>query len=124
MSRTKGKAWENECAAFWRSLGFKDARRQLEFHVKDATGTDLQSRTTTPFSIQCKHINGPINPLRVLAEIKDGGFPVAMIKRTGHGWYVALTPETFEYLVESHEMLMSSQQEIPPEETALPVPEC
>ncbi len=52
-SRTKGHSFEREVAAAFR-LVFPEARRQLEYHVKDALGVDLQE--TGPYRIQCKRL--------------------------------------------------------------------
>ncbi len=50
-SRTKGHSFEREMANLFR-LVFPDARRQLEYHVKDANGVDLQG--TGRYRVQCK----------------------------------------------------------------------
>lgn len=50
-SRTKGHSFERWCANEFR-LVFPEARRQPEYHVKDANGVDLQG--TGRYKIQCK----------------------------------------------------------------------
>ncbi len=51
LSRTKGHSFERHTAIQFR-LVFPEARRQLEYHVKDANGVDLQG--TGKYKIQCK----------------------------------------------------------------------
>lgn len=107
-ARRKGHQFERDCAAFFVRCGFPDARRQLEYHENDANGKDLQG--IDPFAVQCKCLEGSISPFAVLAEIKGKGFKVAMVKRSNKGWYAALDPEAFAYLLEAHQRLMSLMQ--------------
>lgn len=66
-SRTKGHSFEREMANEFRDLGFKEARRQLEYHVMDANGVDLQK--VEPFAVQLKKYKGYV-PINVIEEIK------------------------------------------------------
>ncbi len=47
--------------------GWKSARRQMEFHHKDAKGIDLQH--TEPFKVQCKKTAKYV-PISTIAEIQ------------------------------------------------------
>lgn len=52
-SRRKGHQFEREMAIALRKI-FPGARRQLEYHSRDARGVDLQE--TGPYRIQCKKL--------------------------------------------------------------------
>lgn len=67
MQRTKGHSFERTVAEWFREAGFPDARRQLEYHVKDALGVDLQG--TEPFLVQCKR-GKTYAPINAILEIK------------------------------------------------------
>lgn len=98
-SRSKGHTFEREVAGLFRSWGFHDAKRHLEYQSQEATGIDVEG--VGPFSVQTKHIDGPINPLMVLDEVQ-GPCRIAVIKRTNRGWYVALSPEAAELLFKTY----------------------
>ena len=66
MQRDKGHSFERNCAMDFQELGWLDARRQLEYHVKDALGVDLQD--TEPFAVQCKRGRG-YAPITAIEEI-------------------------------------------------------
>lgn len=51
LSRTKGHGFEREVASRLRVV-FPEARRQLEYHARDARGIDIQA--TGRFRFQCK----------------------------------------------------------------------
>jgi hypothetical protein len=95
-SRRKGHSWEREIAEFLNSCGFSGVKRHLEFQGQEALGYDLDN--TEPFVIQAKNHKRPFSPLAAFDEIKHPGYRMAFIKQTNRGWYVALAPETAEYI--------------------------
>ena len=73
-----------------RKYGFKEARRQLEYHEKDANGVDLQG--TGQFAVQCKALNTTPNIPQVFTEIKQHTIehiPMVVFKVDGKGIYAA-----------------------------------
>jgi hypothetical protein len=66
LSRTKGHSFERLVAQWFQDAGWPDARRQLEYHVKDALGVDLQE--TSPFLVQCKR-GRTYAPITAIEEI-------------------------------------------------------
>ncbi len=66
LSRTKGHSFERDIAIDFQELGWTDARRQLEYHIKDALGVDLQG--TEPFAVQCKR-GRQYAPITAIEEI-------------------------------------------------------
>lgn len=67
LSRTKGHSFERSVAHQFTEIGFPEARRQLEYHVKDALGVDLQC--TEPFAVQCKR-GRQYAPITAIEEIQ------------------------------------------------------
>lgn len=65
-SRTKGHSFEREIAAQLRVV-YPEARRQLEYHSRDARGIDIQE--TGPFRFQCKKLK-KYSPLSALNEVQ------------------------------------------------------
>jgi len=109
MSRRKGHAWEREVAQMFREWGFPDAKRHLEFQL-DEGGKGLDLSHTGPLKVQAKNYAGSINPLKVLEEI-EGEYKMAFIKRTGKGWFVALSPACAEYLIKLCHQKTSSESQ-------------
>lgn len=72
LSRTKGHSFERQVALWFQEAGFPDCRRQLEYHVKDAFGVDLQG--TGPFMVQCKR-GRTYAPITAIEEVnvEDAG---------------------------------------------------
>lgn len=90
-ARDKGHSFERKVSEFFRDCGFPDAKRHLEVQAQEAMGYDIDG--TGRYRVQCKSLAGSINPLTALSEIRAPGLKVAAIKRTGKGWFVALSPE-------------------------------
>lgn len=51
-SRKKGHDWERFCAARFRTMGFPNAKRQLEYQEDECRGIDLAG--TGNYLVQCK----------------------------------------------------------------------
>lgn len=66
-SRTKGHDAERLYARRFREVGYLEARRQLEYHVKDCNGVDLQN--TGDFAVQIKRYKNHVS-LNKINEIK------------------------------------------------------
>jgi len=84
-----------------RTIGFKDARRHLEYHGDDAKGVDIDN--TGPYKIQCKALKKTPNIPKVFDEIKDIGeydVPVVAFKVDRKGEYVCLKLQDFLELVD------------------------
>jgi len=65
-SRTKGHQFERDIAIEFQELGWRDARRHLEYQDGEANGIDLAN--TDPFAIQCKRGKG-YAPITAIEEI-------------------------------------------------------
>lgn len=82
-SRMKGKSYENHVAALFRSIGFSESKRHLEFQMQEGNhGRDLDG--TQPFSVQCK-CYGKTPSITVMNEIvptEEYPFRVAFLKKT------------------------------------------
>ncbi len=88
-SRTKGHSFERWCANQFR-LVFPEARRQLEYHVKDANGVDLQG--TAQYRIQCKRLE-KYAPITAINEIKrDNDYVPVLITRGDSSEAMAVLP--------------------------------
>lgn len=98
-SRTKGHSFERWCAAALRVV-FPNARRQLEYHVKDAQGVDLQE--TGRYLIQCKRFKG-YAPITAIFEIKPdrvfGQVPVLVTKADNGPVFAVIPFEEFIKLI-------------------------
>lgn len=81
LSRTKGHQFERDIAIEMRELGWKDARRHLEYQDQEANGIDLVH--TDPFLIQCKRLHNYV-PVNTIFEInpddKEKGMRVLVTK--------------------------------------------
>lgn len=73
--RVKGYTFERKIAQLFKSIGFKDAKRHLEFQYQEAMGYDLDG--THPYYIQCKKHKAYV-PINTIEEVKTpvGGIPV------------------------------------------------
>lgn len=79
-SRTKGHSFEREIAARLRVV-FPEARRQLEYHARDARGIDIQE--TGRYRIQCKR-GKKYAPITAIEEIEhDPLFDVPVLVTKG-----------------------------------------
>lgn len=82
-SRRKGHQFERDVAIWLRGV-FPNARRQLEYHSRDARGVDLQE--TGPYRIQCKKFRqyAPIMCIREIDCDRDlGEIPVLVTAGDG-----------------------------------------
>lgn len=78
LSRTKGHSFERKIAGEFRDeLGFKEARRQLEYHTRDARGIDIQN--TYPFAVQCKRKRGYSSVNTIKDVMYDDNLPVPLL---------------------------------------------
>lgn len=93
-SRTKGHQFERDIANKFKELGFKDARRQLEYHSEDAQGIDIQN--AGPWEIQCKAYKD-YAPISKIEEIKSkGGIPALITKGDRKKPVIVMYLEDFE----------------------------
>lgn len=80
--RTKGLSFERDIANRLKHI-FPEVRRQLEFQIQDAKGTDLQN--TGDFKIQCKKYAGYV-PITTINEVQcdewNGHIPVLITAGT------------------------------------------
>lgn len=80
--RTKGLSFERDVANKLKHI-FPEVRRQLEFQIQDAKGTDLQN--TGEFKIQCKKYAGYV-PITTIGEVVcdewNGDMPVLITAGT------------------------------------------
>jgi len=92
-SRTKGHQFERDIAIIFRDIGFKDARRQLEYHLADCNGEDIAN--VGPFRIQCKR-NKTYAPLSKIKEIQNkSGIHLLITKADKEPAMVCLKLEDF-----------------------------
>jgi hypothetical protein len=88
-SRNKGHSFERKIAKDMQSIGYKGARRQLEYHTDDANGVDIQQ--TPPFKIQCKAMKNQPSIHKVMDEVEAEReeIPVVIYKVDRKGTYAA-----------------------------------
>jgi len=67
-SRTKGHSFEREIAKRFREVGYKGAKRHLEYQGCEANGEDIDG--VEPFRVQCKR-NKKYCSLTKILEIQD-----------------------------------------------------
>ncbi len=83
-SRSKGHGFERDVANAFKTIGFANARRQLEYHADDAKGIDLQG--TGLYLVQCKKFKG-YAPISAIEEIQSdfalGEIPVLVTAGDG-----------------------------------------
>ncbi len=65
-SRNKGHSFERHIANLFKTI-FKDSRRQLEYHVDDCKGVDIQG--AGPYKIQCKKLKSYVS-VNTIKEIE------------------------------------------------------
>lgn len=75
-SRTKGHSFERQVASDLREVGFKDAKRLLEY--QEGFGIDIAF--VEPLRIQCK-VGKSHNIENALKEAEGVGYPVAVCKK-------------------------------------------
>lgn len=82
-SRTKGHTFERTIANNFIALGYPKARRQLEYHIDDAKGCDIQG--VYPYLPQCKNTKKFV-PLNTIHEVQCerwlGEVPILIAKAT------------------------------------------
>lgn len=91
LSRTKGHSFEREIASRLRVV-FPEARRQLEYHQRDARGVDLQQ--TGDYRFQCKRGRGyaSVNTIgEIQCERLLGEIPV-LVTQGDHAEPMAVIP--------------------------------
>lgn len=78
-NRTKGHNFEREIAQDFRSIGYTDAKRNLEYNEGD-TGTDLVG--TGNFRVQCKSRKNyvSVNTIEEISIDSDGLSPLLITK--------------------------------------------
>lgn len=77
-SRTKGHQYEREKARDFKSIGWEEARRQLEY--QEGMGVDLEN--TYPFKVQCKRYKDYC-PISKIEEVKLKKGDVALLLTKG-----------------------------------------
>lgn len=100
LSRTKGHSYEREIAIAFRKVGFKDAKRHLEYQACEAQGIDLDG--TGKFKVQCKRGRGyaPINRIEeIQVDPIEGGIPVLVTRADNKESMAVLTLKDFLDLV-------------------------
>lgn len=92
-SRKKGHGFERKVAQDMRTIGYPDARRQLEYHKDDANGVDLQN--TPPFKIQCKAMKKQpvVHDVMDKIQVSASDVPVVVYKVDGKGTFMAFRYE-------------------------------
>ena len=96
-ARLKGKSYELDTVAWFKEIGWPEAKRNFEFRKEEAAdGVDLLN--TEPFAIQCKSYAKPPAPLAVLKRTK-GKHPIAFFKVTSKGEYVVMNKATLKMLL-------------------------
>lgn len=99
--RTKGLAFERFIAGKLKSI-FPEVRRQLEFQVQDAKGTDLQG--TDEFKVQCKKYADYV-PVSTINEVQlrdwAGDVPVLVTAGTSKEPMVVMRLEDWLDLVKA-----------------------
>jgi len=97
MSRTKGHSYERKTAQVFQKLGFKDAKRQLEY--QEGLGVDLAN--TGPFRVQCKRYKGyaPITKLEEVPKTSEN-IPLLITKADHKPDVVALYLDDFIRILE------------------------
>jgi hypothetical protein len=106
LSRQKGLSFERWVAIKLRRI-FPEARRQLEYHARDARGIDLQE--TGRFRFQCKR-GRKYSPVTAIAEIQCNRlFEIPVLVTQGdHAEPLAVLPfDEFLALLESAEVWSS-----------------
>ncbi len=101
MSRTKGHGFERLIAAELRVV-FPEARRQLEYHIKDANGVDIAN--TGFYKIQCKRGRkwSSLSAIKeVTADEMLGEVPVLVTQGDRERILVAIPFEEFLRLLKS-----------------------
>lgn len=98
LSRTKGHGFEREVARAFVAAGYDGARRQLEYHINDAQGVDLQG--TGSWRVQCKRGRKYANPNKI-EEIKDlTGKPVLVTRADDKPALAVMRLEDFLALID------------------------
>jgi hypothetical protein len=94
-SRNKGKGYENQIAQIFKSIGFSNAKRHLEFQGAEAIdGRDLDG--TQPFCVQakCWKKTPSVSAIDQMLDSEEYPLRVAVLKRTQskgvHGLEVAV----------------------------------
>lgn len=89
-SRRKGHDFEREVAQALRVV-FPGARRQLEYHARDARGIDIQE--TGEFRFQCKRLEkyASVNTIEeIQCDRVFGDVPVLVTAGNGKEWMAVL----------------------------------
>ncbi len=101
LSRTKGHSFERFIAQMLRCV-FKDCRRHLEYHERDANGVDLLH--TGHYRIQCKRLAKYAN-LKAIKEVTAdemfGEVPVLITQGDRERVLVVIPIEEFVRLLKS-----------------------
>ena len=98
--RTKGLSFERDVANSLKHI-FPEVRRQLEFQVQDAKGTDLQN--TGDYKIQCKKYAGYV-PVSTINEVQchewNGDIPILVTAGTNLEAMIVMKFEHWVQLIE------------------------
>lgn len=90
LSRNKGKCFEQLIARLFRPI-FPNARRQLEYHINDAQGIDLQH--TGIYKIQCKRYKKGVNVSKITEVLLQDEFDVpVLVSQADRGCIYATIP--------------------------------
>lgn len=90
LSRTKGHGFERLVAKLLRPI-FPNARRQLEYHINDAQGIDLQY--TGIYKIQCKRYKKGVNVSKITEVCIQDEFEVpVLVSQADRGCIYATIP--------------------------------
>ena len=95
-SRRKGHQFERDIANEFKKLGFKDAKRKLEYQASDCTGVDISN--VGNFKIQCKR-GKQYAPLSKIKEIKEDGIHLLITKKDNDAPIVCMYFDDFKKIL-------------------------
>ncbi len=100
LARQRGHSFEREVAKDFHSMGYKKARRHLEYHATDAEdGIDLVD--TGPFYVQAKR-GRQYAPINKIFEIKKkGGINLLVTRADNMESMVVMSMDDFKCIVNS-----------------------
>lgn len=100
-SKSKGNRFELEIVKFLQGLGYNACSSRSESKNLDDRGCDIVD--SSPFSIQCKHVERLSMPTHdLLSNMKDNDLekPIVMHKRNNRGVVVSMDLSLFRKLIE------------------------
>lgn len=101
-SRRKGHSFERKVANDFKSIGYPDAKRQLEYQVDECIGIDIAN--TGRFKLQCKNKKAYCS-VNTIEEIQADAFdiPVVVTKADRKPARVIMNYDDFLEIVKGYE---------------------